>query len=98
MAGGADRPAADRETPLMMRAGETPYASRPQPEQIYRDRNSFPADRRQTSSAGKPPLTAGSTGTYAEFVIAIADGGFLRRLRGPHNLAQYERPLKLYVK
>jgi len=31
---------------------------------------SFPAARRQTSPAGKPHLTAGSTGTYAEFVIA----------------------------
>jgi hypothetical protein len=37
-----------------------------------------PADRRQTSPAGKPPLTAGSTGTYAEFVIAIADLGHCR--------------------
>jgi hypothetical protein len=43
------------------------------------------------------PLTAGSMGTYAEFVIAVADGGFLRRLRGLHNLAQYERPLKWSV-
>jgi hypothetical protein len=55
---------------------------------------SFPADRRQTSLAGKPPLTAGSMGTYAEFVIAVADGEFLRRLCGPHNLARYERPYR----
>jgi hypothetical protein len=33
---------------------------------------SFPVDRCRTSPAGKLPLTAGSTGTYAEFVIAIA--------------------------
>ena len=37
-----------------------------------------PAARRQTSPAGKPPLTAGSTGIYAEFVIAIADLGHCR--------------------
>ena len=62
----------------MMRAGGTPYACRAQPDQIYRDRNSFPAERRQISPARKPPLTAGSTGTYAEFVIAIADLGHCR--------------------
>jgi hypothetical protein len=59
--------------PLMERAGETPYACRPQPDQIFRDCNSLPAERRQTSAAGKPPLMAGSMGTYAEFVIAVAD-------------------------
>jgi hypothetical protein len=53
MAGGADRPATDRRTPLMMRAGGTPYAHRAQPDQIYRDRSSFPADRRQISSPTK---------------------------------------------
>src|SRR3954466_9403666 len=52
-AGGADRHAADRGTPLMMRANVTPYASRTQPDQIYRDCNSFLADRRRTSPAGK---------------------------------------------
>jgi hypothetical protein len=82
--------------PLMMRAGGTPYAHRAQPNQIYRDRNSFPAERCQTSLARKPPLTAGSTGNDAEFVIAVADGGFLRRLRGPHNLARYERPYRQF--
>jgi filamentous hemagglutinin family protein len=33
-------------------------------------------------------------GTYAEFVIAVADGEFLRRLCGLHNLARYERPYR----
>jgi hypothetical protein len=48
----------------------------------------------KTSPAGKPPLTAGSMGTYAEFVIAVTDGEFLRRLCGLHNLARYERPCR----
>jgi hypothetical protein len=43
--GGADRPATDRETPLMMRVGGTPHVCHTQPEQIYRDRNSLPAER-----------------------------------------------------
>jgi hypothetical protein len=78
MAGGADRMERTGGTPLVMRAGGTPYAHRAQPDRIYRDRNSFSAERCQTSAAGKPPLTAGSTGTYAEFVIATADLGHCR--------------------
>jgi hypothetical protein len=64
---------ANRAAPRMMRADGTPHTRRTQPKQIYRDRNPFPADRRRTSPAGKPPLMAGSMGTYAEFVIAVAD-------------------------
>jgi len=33
-----------------------------------------------------------------KFVIAVADGGFLRRLCSPHNLVRYGRPLKSQVK
>src|SRR5688500_7058628 len=79
-AGSTGRHPANRRDPLMMRAGGTPHVCHAQPDQIYRDRNSLPADRPQTSPAGKPPFTAGSTGTYAEFVIAIADLGHCRCL------------------
>ncbi len=48
------------------RAG-TPDTCRAQPDQIYRDRNSLPAERRQTSSAGKPPLPSQPTGTRQKF-------------------------------
>ena len=99
MASGADRHAADPHTPPPYGArGRDSYPHRPQPDQIYRDRNSSPAERRPISAARKPPLTAGSTGIYAEFVIAVADGGFLRCLCSPHNLAQHGRPVKSQVK
>jgi hypothetical protein len=78
MAGGADRPATNPGTPLMERASGTPYPHRAQPDQIYRDRNSSSGRTRQTSPAGKPHLTAGSMGTYAEFVIVVADLGHCR--------------------
>jgi hypothetical protein len=55
-AGGADRPAADRGTPLMLRARGTPYAHRAQPEQIYRDRNSSPAEPAGYSLPGNGPF------------------------------------------
>jgi len=63
MAGGADRHASDRETPLMERACGIPYAHRAQPDQIYRDRNSSPAEPTGYSPPTKRPLPAGSTGT-----------------------------------
>jgi hypothetical protein len=62
----------------MTRAGGTPDTHRAQPDQIFRDRNSLPAGRRQTSLARKPILMAESMGIYAKFVIAIADMGHCR--------------------
>ena len=72
-AGGADRMQRTGETPLMTRADGTPDVCRAHPDQIYPDRFRFRQIAVKTSPAGKPPLTSGSTGTYAEFVIAIAD-------------------------
>jgi hypothetical protein len=44
-AGGTDRLQRNPHTPLYQSRAGTPYASRPQPDQIYRDRNSLPAER-----------------------------------------------------
>jgi hypothetical protein len=67
MAAGADRVAANPHTPLMERAGETPYPSRAQPDQIYRDRNSLPAEPAGYSLPGKRPLPSQTTGTWQKF-------------------------------
>src|SRR4051812_4299482 len=77
----------------MGRRRRSPFADRADPPYGARGRDSlclsrttradlsrsplFPADRRQTSPAGKPHLTAGSMGTYAEFVIAVVGLGAL---------------------
>src|SRR3954452_5626977 len=62
-------------TPLYGSRAWDSYARRAQPDQIFPDRNPFPAERRQIFAAGKPPLTAGSTGTCAECVILTANLG-----------------------
>ncbi len=49
--------------PLWMRAGGTPYACRAQPDQIYRDRNSFPAEPAGYSPPGNGPFLPQPTGT-----------------------------------
>jgi hypothetical protein len=45
LAGSAGRMQRTGRTPLMMRAGATPHVCHTQPEQIFRDRNSLPAER-----------------------------------------------------
>jgi hypothetical protein len=47
---------ADRGTPLTERTGGTPYAHRPQPNQIFRDRNSLPAEPAGYSPLGNTPF------------------------------------------
>jgi hypothetical protein len=47
---------ANRVDPLMMRAGGTPDTHRAQPDQIFRDRNSFPAEPAGYSLPKKRPL------------------------------------------
>jgi hypothetical protein len=63
MACSADRPATDPGTPLMERARWDSYASRAQPERIYRDRNSFPMEPAGYSLPGNTPLLPQTTGT-----------------------------------
>src|SRR4051812_48933462 len=46
LAGGTDRLQRNPHTPLYQSRAGTPYASRAQPEQIYRVRNSLSAERR----------------------------------------------------
>ena len=78
MAGGTDRPAANPADPLMMRAGGTPYAHLPQPDHIYRIAIQFRQIAARHHRPGNRPITAGSMGTYAEFVIAVAALGYCR--------------------
>jgi hypothetical protein len=80
LAGGTDRLQRTGEPPLMMRAGGTPRTSRPQPDQIFQDRISLPAE-----SAGYPhprngPFLLNRRVPDRKFVIAVADGGFLKCL------------------
>jgi hypothetical protein len=72
MAGGADRVAANPGAPpLMERANVTPYASRAQPEQIYRDRNSSPAEPAGYSLPGNGPFLLNRRVPGRKSVIAV---------------------------
>jgi hypothetical protein len=67
----------------MMRAGETPYASRPQPDQIYRDRNSSPAEPAGYSLPGNGPFLLNRQVPGRKFVIAVCLGEIWRSHSSP---------------
>ena len=64
------------DTPLWSARGGTPYASPAQPDQIYRDRNSSPADRRQIPAQRNGPFLLERRVPGRKSVIAVADCGF----------------------
>jgi len=67
--------------PLSGSRNGTPDTCRAQPDQIYQDRNSSPAESAGYSPRGQPPLPPWATGTRQE----ICDRG--RRLRVPDSPA-----------
>src|SRR5690349_14487869 len=71
MAGGADRHAADPHTPLYGSRAGTPYSSRAQPDQIYRDRNSSPAKPAGYSLLGNGPFLLNRRIPGGKAVIAV---------------------------
>jgi hypothetical protein len=85
MASGADRPSADPGTPLMERARWDSYASRAQPDQIYRDRNSFQAQPAGYSRPGNGPFLLNRRVPGRNFVIAVACLGEIRRRQSPSS-------------
>ena len=68
-------PPADRENPLIMRADGIPHTHRAQPDQICRDRNSFPAEPAEYSLPGNGPFRLERRVPGRKFVIAV-DCGF----------------------
>ena len=59
-------------TPLYGSRDGTPHTHRPQPEQIYRDRNSFPVKPAGYSLPGNGPFLLNRRVPIREFVIAVA--------------------------
>jgi hypothetical protein len=73
-------PCNDPGDPLYGSRAGTPYPHRAQPDQIYRDRNSLPAERVKYPHPRNGPFFLNRRVPGRKFVIAVADGGFLKCL------------------